>query len=89
MTEPKPTTAEICEWLTSQYRLEREKADSWAGYLEGLKWGHIRPVVQIAVNAHHEHPAIVLASAAAHSEDVVFKLVARNHIAAAGRADHA
>jgi outer membrane protein assembly factor BamD (BamD/ComL family) len=80
--EPKPTAQEIHEWLIRTYPVENAMA--WATYLEGLSWGYLKPVVQIAVNAHHKHPALVLASAAAHSEDILFKLTARNHIDAKG-----
>lgn len=81
MTDSKPTAAEIRDWLQTQPVLNVE---SWATYLEGLPWGYIEPVVQIAINAGHEHPAIVLSTSAGMSTDLVFKLVARNHIDAKG-----
>jgi hypothetical protein len=80
MTEPKPTADEIRSWLAATYPLV-ENTTSWATYLEGLPWGYIKPVCQIAVNAHHDHPAVVLSTAASASQDLVFKLTARNHIA--------
>lgn len=81
MSEPKPTADEISSWLTETYPLV-ENAASWADYLEGLSWGYIKPVCQIAVNAHHDHPAIALSTAASLSTEAVFKLTVRNHIAA-------
>jgi hypothetical protein len=81
---PKPTKDEIYDWLMDTYGLLVKKASAWAYYLEGLPWGYIKPVVQIAINAGHEHPAIVLSASAGMSTDLVFKLVARNHIDAKG-----
>lgn len=99
VTPPPPSKEEIYDWLMDTYGLRladpvddpapvevTEKARAWASYLEGLQWGYIKPVVQIAVNAHHKHPAIVLSAAAGRSDDILFKLTARNHIDAKGSA---
>jgi hypothetical protein len=77
---PKPTVDEIRDWLATTYPAVKDPA-GWARFLDGLPWGYIKPVCQIAVNAHHDHPAVVLSTAAAASQDLVFKLAARNHLA--------
>lgn len=86
VTPPPPSKEEIYDWLMDAYGLLQQKASAWGYYLEGLSWGYIKPVVQIAVSAHHDHPAVVLVAAAGKSDDILFKLTARNHIDAKGSA---
>lgn len=83
MAEKKPTAAEIHSWVATTYPTVAKPA-VWGEYLEGLPWGYVKPVCQIAVNAYHQHPALVLSTAGKASADAVFKLTARNHIAAKG-----
>lgn len=75
-----PIIKVIAEYLVKTYHLEPRKARQWARYLRGLEWRWIRPVAQMAVAAHHKHPAAALAFAAATSEDVGFKAAAKRHI---------
>lgn len=85
MTAPKPDTAKanmkaIVEHLTKRYGFDPAKARKWARYLRGMEWRWVRPVVQMAAAAHHDHPAAVLGLAAAASEDAEFKAAVKKVI---------
>jgi len=75
-----PDRDDIAAHLIGYHKLTAVRAHVWAGYLHGLPWRYLRPLVSLAVNAHHEHPAIALASAAAYGDDPVFKAAAKTHL---------
>lgn len=75
-----PIIKVITEYLVKTYQLEPRKARQWARYLRGLEWRWIRPVAQMAVAAHHKHPAAVLGLAAAASDSREFKAAAKKVI---------
>lgn len=80
---PIPDQDEIVAALTSAYKLPVVQANQWARFLAGLPWRYIHPIVRIAINAHHQHPAIVLGAAIATSEDAEFVATGRVHLEAA------
>lgn len=77
-----PTQTEIADWLSGEQHRPAEQAQSWAGFLTGLPWDYIRPVVQIAVNSR-AHPSVALATAARYSKDAAFVATAQRHLDAA------
>ena len=75
-----PDRDEIAAALTTGYRLPVVTANGWADFLTGLPWRYIHPVVRIAINAGHTHPALVLATAIAASSDEQFAAAGRAHL---------
>jgi hypothetical protein len=76
-----PTEPEV-----RQYLLSRHAPARWAGFLDGLPWRYMRPLVTIAVNAK-VHPALALGTAIVHSADQEFRRVGTAHLARKAPAD--
>ena len=78
--EDTPTRRDILDWIRAEHpNVSGDKARSWAEFLTGLEWAHLKPVVSIAANTGN-HPSLVLSTAAAYSEDEVFKAAASAHL---------
>lgn len=76
----KPDKDTIAAWLmTTGHPVLR--ANAWATFLEGLRWGDIRPLVSITVDAHLAHPRVALQEAMKASSDKAFKARGRRHLA--------
>lgn len=76
-----PTKPEIEQYLRKLHAPVR-----WAGFLVGLPWGYLRPVVTIAQKTGN-HPAVALGTAAAFSTDEAFKAAAARHLERKGNQD--
>lgn len=82
MSDTAPATErDVAEYLTRDTTLDPAKVEPWAGFLAGLPWPYIRPLVKIAINTGN-HPAMALQVAAAYSDDADFKAAAAAHLAA-------
>lgn len=64
----RPAEPDVRNWLLTRFKRPTGEARSWARFLTGLDWSHIRPLVQMAVAAR-VHPAVSMGMVAAHTDD--------------------
>lgn len=81
----KPKRDEITTWIRATYPdMPELRSEAWAVFFEGMAWKHLRPLTQIAVNAHIDTVdklAAVVSTAADLSGSRSFKMAAKRHMA--------
>lgn len=83
----RPAEPDVRNWLVARFKRPASEARTWARFLTGLDWDHIRPLVRMAVAAR-VHPAVSMGMVAAHTDDPTVAATFAAHLEAKDKTLH-